>query len=254
MAKSTPQDFRIASLEPKVAVRTDNLMASGTAIPWEDRGSIGFFPAFFSTAFGVMFKPVATLAKMRRPETSNDARIFAYACGFVWFLAVLIQSAFAYYVFYNGDPKIVLDSHQYMINTLLEALLGGVAAAFMPTVISWMFYRLTAFDMTSKAPPVLVYNCITFLMGCSLLALIPGGTKPWLAFGPVLAGVWMFVLLLVTAISRLRVRAPAAIIGSVLTFLAISGLVCLGIFAIQFVWCSVMGNASLSAPIPVNFK
>jgi hypothetical protein len=255
LAKSTTsQDFRIASQEPKPAVRSANVMNSGTAIPWEDRGSIGVFPAFFSTAFGVMFKPVATLTKMRRPETSNDARTFAYAIGFVWFLAVLIQSAFAYFVFYSHDTSIVLDTHQYMINTALEAVLAGVGAAFISKLISWMFYRLTAFDMTSKAAPVMVYNCITFLMGVSLVALIPGGPKPLLAIGPMLAGVWMFILLLTMAIRRLRVRAVAAIIGSVLTFLAISGLVILAIFAINFVWGSVIGNASLNAPILTNTR
>ena len=254
MAKSTPQDFRIASLEPKPFERSADLMSSGTAIPWEDRGTLGFLPAFFATAFGIMFKPIATLTKMRRPETATDANIFAYACGIVWFLAVLIQSAFAYFVFYNRDDSIILDTHQYIINTLLEAVLSAVAAAFIPKLISWMFYRLTAFDMTSKAPPIMVYNCIAFLMGPSLLALIPGGTKPWLAFGPALAGVWMFILLLITAIARLRVRVGAAIIGSVITFLATSALVILGIFAIQFVWCSLMANASLTAPLPVTFK
>ncbi len=253
MTKSTPpQDFRIASQEPKAPVRSANVMNSGTAIPWEDRGSIGIFSAFFSTAFGVMFKPVATLTKMRRPETDNDARTFSYAIGFVWFLAVLIQSAFSYFVFYTGDKSIVLDTHQYVINTALEAVLAGAAGAFISKVISWMFYRLTAFDMTSKAPPVLVYNCITFLTGVSLVALIPGGPKPWLAIGPVLAGIWMFALLLVTAIRRLRVRAVAAIIGSFLTFLAISALVIVAIFGINFLWGSVIGNASLNAPILIN--
>jgi hypothetical protein len=189
---------------------------------------------------------------MRRPETANDANIFAYVCGFIWFLAVLVQSAFSYFVFYTHDASTILDSHQYVINTCLEAVLAGVAAAFMPKVISWMFYRLTAFDMTSKAPPVMVYNCIAFLGGVGLLALIPGGPKPWLAIGPALAGVWMFVLLLTTAVSRLRVRAVAAIIGSVLTFLAISGLVIVGIVAINLVWGTGIGNASLSAPIPLS--
>jgi hypothetical protein len=253
LAKSTssPQDFRIASLEPQPVARSADLMHSGTAIPWEDRGSIGFFPAFFGTALGVMFKPVATLTKMRRPETANDARIFAYACGFVWFLGVIIQSAFAYFVFYSRDASLAVDTHQYMINTALEAVLAGAGAAFLPNVISWMFYRLTAFDMTSKAPPVMVYNCIAFLGGVCLLALIPGGPKPWLAIGPALVGIWMFILLLTTAIARLRVRAVAAIIGSFLTFLAISALVILAIFVIQYVWCSVIGFSSLNSSAPL---
>ena len=211
-------------MEPKPAARSANLMSSGTAIPWEDRGSLGFFPAFFGTAFGIMFKPVAMLTKMRRPETANDANIFAYAVAALWFLSVLIQSAFAYFVFYTRDHTLYVDNQQYMINTLLEALLAGAAAAFMPRIISWIFYRLTAFDMTSKAPPVLVYNCITFLTGVSVLALLPG----------------------------LRIRVGAAIIGSTLTFLATSGLIILAIYAIQFLWCSVIGYASLTPAIPLT--
>jgi hypothetical protein len=239
-------------MEPKPAARSANLMSSGTAIPWEDRGSLGFFPAFFGTAFGIMFKPVAMLTKMRRPETANDANIFAYAVAALWFLSVLIQSAFAYFVFYTRDRTLYVDNQQYMINTLLEALLAGAAAAFMPRIISWIFYRLTAFDMTSKAPPVLVYNCITFLTGVSVLALLPGGPNPWFAVGPALVGVWMFILLLITAIARLRIRVGAAIIGSTLTFLATSGLIILAIYAIQFLWCSVIGYASLTPAIPLT--
>jgi hypothetical protein len=247
LAKST-QDYRIASLDQKAAaVKNVDLMASGSAIPWEDRGTVGFFVAFFQTAFGVMFKPVAMLSKLRRPETPNDARIFAFACGVIWFLAVIIQSAFAYFVFYANNKSLDVDTHQYMINTILGGILAAVAAAFLPNLVAWMFYRLTAFDMTSKAPPVLVYNCIAFLGGCCLWALIPGGAKPWLAFGPCLVGIWMWITLLIVAIRRLRIRPGAAIIGSILTLIAIAGLVIVGIFVINFLWNNVIGNSSLNA-------
>ena len=182
-------------------------MSSGSAIPWEDRGSIGYVSAFFKTAFGVMFKP--DLRHSRKCSTARNnqrctVRSPFYACGAVWFLAVIIHSAFAYFVFYNRTPALDVDGQQYVINTLLEAILAGVAAGVvMPHVVSWMFYRLTAFDMTSKAPPGLVFNCVTFLMGASLIALIPGATNPVLALSPMLVGVWMFVLLLIIAISRL---------------------------------------------------
>jgi hypothetical protein len=255
LAKSGPtQEFRIAAQDIKAAARPDDLMASGTGIPWEDRGTVGFFSAFFGTAFGVMFKPIATLKKMRRPETGNDAKIFAFACGVVWFFAVIIQSTFAYFVFYSHDSSILLNANQYRINTGLEAVLAGAAAVILPRVISWIFYRLTSFDMTSKAPPVLVSNCITFLSGVGVLALIPGGPRPWLAIAPVLAGVWMFVLLLVTAISRLRVKAVAAIIGSIITFIAVSALVVAAILAINFFWGNVIGNASITLPLPMNSR
>jgi hypothetical protein len=197
-----------------------------------------------------MFKPTQLLAKMRRPETANDARIFSYALGGVWFVSVLIQSAFAYYVFYNGDKSFEINSQQYLINTLLEAALAGVAAVMLPHLITWMFYRLTAFDMTSKSPPVLVHNYITYLMGPSLLAIIPGGPKPWLAIGPVLAGLWMFVTLLVVAIRRLRVRVGAAIIGSLLTLLGTAAIVVAGILLIGFVWSNLLDKGSIAPVAP----
>ena len=250
MAKySSPEDFRFKGLEKKIEQRAD-LMVSGSGIPWEDRGSIGFFGAFFKTALDAMFKPTQLLAKMRRPETATDARIFSYACGAIWFLAVIIQSAFAYFVFYVHDKSVDIDPQQYMLNTLLEGLGAGVAAALLPGVVAWMFYRLTAFDMTSKAPPILVRNVITYLMGASLLALIPGGPKPWLAIGPILAGVWMFITLLTVAISRLRIRVGAAIIGSMLTFLGTAAIVVGGIFAISQVWCTLLNKGSVTPIAP----
>ena len=241
---TSPNEMRIAAHQPK-PVEVVDLMVSGSGIPWEDRGSVGFMAAFFTTAWGMTFKPVRTLTKMRRPETADDAKRLAVAYGGIWFLAVGIQSAFAYYVFYVHDRSLEVDGRQYVINTILEAVLAGVAAALLPTVVAWMFYRLTAFDMTAKAPPVLVYNCIVYLMGPSLLALIPGATVPWLALGPALAGAWMFVLLLIVAIERLRIRVAAAIIGSVITFLATAGMVIIGILLVQLLWCNLLDKASI---------
>jgi hypothetical protein len=246
----SPEEFRFTGLEQKTVEERPDLMVSGSGIPWEDRGSFGYVGGFFKTALAAMFTPTNLVAKMRRPETATDARIFAYAIGFIWFLAVVIQSAFAYFVFYARDKSLAVDSQQYVLNTLLEGAAAGVAAALMPRVIAWMFYRLTAFDMTSKAPPVLVRNIITYLMGASLLALIPGGPTPWLAVGPILAGVWMFVTLLTAAISRLRVRAGAAIIGSILTFLGTSAIVVGGIFVIFQLWCTLLDKGSVGPAAP----
>jgi hypothetical protein len=242
---SSPNEMRNAMHQAKPGQVVD-LMVSGSGIPWEDRGSVGFIAGFFKTAFGMTFRPLRTLAKIRRPETANDAKRFAVACAGIWFLAVGIQSAFAYYVFYARDGTLNIDGQQYVINTLLEALLAGAAAALLPTVVARMLFRLTAYDMTTKAPPVLVYNCIVYLMGPSWLALIPGGTVHWLALGPVLAGAWMFVLLLIATIGYLRVRVSAAIIGSVITFVATAGMVIIGSLLLQLLWCKVLNNASLS--------
>jgi hypothetical protein len=236
----------------KQASQINDLMSSGSAIPWEDRGSVGLIGGFFATAFGMMFKPTQTLAKLRRPETDNDGKLFAAACGGVWFFAVIIQSAFAYFVFYNHDKSLDVDGQQYVINTLLEGVLAGAAAAILPKVVGMMFYRMTSFDMQSKAPPVLVYNVIAYLSAACLLALIPGGPLPWLAIGPVLVSVWMFVTLLIVAIARLRVRVGGAIIGTIITWLATMGMVIAGIWIIQFVWCNLMAKASIMPIVPLS--
>ena len=240
-----PQNTQFPSHKINAPPLSD-LMRSGSGIPWEDRGSVGFLAAFFGTAFGIMFKPLSTLAKMRRPETPTDANIFAYAIGAVWFFAVLIQSAFAYFVFYANDRALEIDPQQYLVNTLLEAALAAVAGALLPRLVAWMFYRLTSFDMTGNTPLVLINNTVVYLMSPSLLALIPGGTKPWLAIAPCVAGLWMFILLLIVSIGRLRIRVGAAIIGSILTFVASAGIVVGGIFLIQVLWCTVLNKSSLN--------
>jgi hypothetical protein len=253
LPKATPPHvFRIAAQEKKQAEEVVNLMASGPGIPWEDRGSVGVPVAFFKTAFSMMFKPVKTLKLLRRPETDRDAKLFSYVMAGIWFCSVLIQSAFNYYVFDTRDPKLDVNGQQYVINTLLEAVLAGAGAIVMTRIVSWMFYRLTAFDMVGNAPPVLAYNCIVYVTGASLLALIPGGPKSWLAIGPILAGIWMFLILLPVAIGRLRVRLGAAIIGSLLTFLGTAALVVVGMFAIHFLWCTLLDKGAVNPIVPLT--
>jgi hypothetical protein len=245
------QNLQFGSPKIKPPAYVD-LMVSGTGIPWEDRGSVGFMGAFFGTAFSMMFHPINTLAKMRRPETAKDAHVFTYVMGVVWFFAVAIQSAFAYFVFYAKDATLDIDGQQYVINTILEGVLAAGASALLPRVVAWMFYRLTAFDMTAKAPPVLVYNCIVYMTSPSLLALIPGGPRPWLAIGPCLAGVWMLFLILIVAIRRLRIGIGATVIGGILTFLACTGMVVGGIVLIQAIWSNVLGKSSLNPVVPTE--
>jgi hypothetical protein len=246
----SPDDIQIAAMQKKTVTAVD-LMVSGRGLPWEDRGTIGVVPAFFKTAWAAMFRPISLVTSMRRPETAKDANIFAYGLGIVWFLVVGIQSTFAYFVFYSRYPVDQQPAgQQYAINTALEGLAAGVAAVLMPRIVTWMYYRLTSFDMTSKAPPVLVYNTITYLMGVGILALIPGGTKPWLAIAPCVAAVWMCVLLLVVGIRRLRVRVGAGIIGSIVASLGAAAVVGGAWLALWLVWVQVMGNDSFPAPPP----
>jgi hypothetical protein len=247
-------DFRIASQQQKKATELVDLLASGPGIPWEDRGSRGFLSAFFSTVFAMMFHPAKTLAKLRRPETPTDARAFSYAVGGVWFIAYCLQSTFSYYRFFNNinDPKITFDSQQYVINTALGAVLCAAAAIFGCKFMSVLFYRLTSFDATTKSPPVLSYNCITYLAGASILAIIPGGPTPWLHIAPIVVAIWIYFSMIPVAVSRLRIRTGAAIIGSTLTFLAGIVLVAGGVTLINLLWITVLGKGSLTYFSPTD--
>lgn len=248
MAKYTaPEDIQIAALQKK-ARTVINLMVSGSGIPWEDRGSVGYFSAFFKTAFAAMFNPVSLLRKIRRPETTADARAFSFWCATIWFLAVISQSTFAYYVYYHGGG--VLFGAQYIVNTLFEALAAAAAAVLMPKVVGWMYHRLTAYEMDSKAPPLLVYNCVVYIMGPSLLALIPGGLNPWIQYGPILAAAWMSILLFIVGFAYLRVQIGSALIGAILTTLGSLAIVVAIWFALWLVWVYLLGYDSLLPPPP----
>ena len=248
MSKPT-SDFRIASQQKKAAEIVD-LMSSRSGIPWEDRGSRGFVGALFSTIFAMMFSPVKTLTNLRRPETSTDAKLFCYCIAGIWFIAYCLQSAFNYFVFYTRDPKLVVDGQQFIIDTALGAALCAVATVLLSHVVSKMFFRLTAFDATTKSPPVLSYNCVVYLMSPSILALIPGGPKPWLHIAPCIVAIWIFIQLILVAIYRLRVRPGAAIIGSILTFLATTILVVAGITATNLLWNTALDKGAVTPTIP----
>jgi hypothetical protein len=198
----------------------------------------------------MMFHPAKTLFKLRRPETNTDAKIFSYAIGGVWFIAYCLQSTFAYYAFYNNDPKLIVDGQQYVINTALGAALCAVAAVFLIKIVSLMFTRLTAFDATIRTPPVLTFNCLAYLASASILALIPGGPKPWFAISPCIVGIWVFVGLPTVAVSRLRIRVGAAIIGSILTLLATTAMVAGGIAGINFLWNTLLDKGAVSTFTP----
>ena len=145
----------------KKQVTAVDLMVSGSGIPWEDRGSIGLVGAFFKTLFGMMFKPVATLSKMRRPETTGDSNSFAYLCAGLWAIGSVVQSLVARSRYASDEG---FDPNQYWINTAVEAVAVGVLMAVLARVLGMLFYKLTAFDMATKAPPVLVHNTVNYLM------------------------------------------------------------------------------------------
>jgi len=250
MAKYTsPQDVQIRALDEKKQAQLIDMMAPGPGIPWEDRGSVGLVGAFFKTAFGMMFSPVNLLQKLRRPETAEDSNAFVYVIGVVWLLAMVIQSAFDYWLLYRTNTKIEFDAKQYIINSALEAIAAGVGAVVLCRFLGILYFKSISFDLSQPAPPVLAHNVVAYSTSPSLLALIPGsyGVIP---LGALAALVWMLVLWIKGARGRLRVRPGGAVVGPVLTFVVCCAAIAVASLALWAIWVQVMGKGSITIPEP----
>ncbi|MDP9173624.1 MAG: hypothetical protein M3O30_07135 [Planctomycetota bacterium] len=251
MAKTyIPDNIRIASQEVKAAKLYD-LMIPGPGVPWEDRNSSGSVSSFLKTATGLMFHPAATLNRMRRPDSRAEANSFAMVCAVIWVMAVFIQSAFDYFVYYKSNVNLI--ANQYWVNTAIQAVLVGAGAFMLPRVASGLYFKLAGYDMTTKVSPELVHNTLAYLMAPSLVALIPGsymGTYIGIWIAPLLALLWILLLWMAAGVGRLRIGVAGAMVSSVLTFL-----ICMGIgVAIYFVGRTV-GSKTLdmdSIPTPLH--
>src|SRR5438045_1880810 len=168
MAKSStpPPGVAIASLDAR-KTQILNLMAPGPGTDWEDRGSVGVFGAFFKTAFKSMFKPAQLLDSIRRPETGGDSFSFALGCGLMWTLSAAVHG----YLYYRHLFKLEQETWEstktdrYTVNGHLYVIIGAILAILMPVIVllfqkfgSRIYYSLVHTEMTSKSPPVLVYN------------------------------------------------------------------------------------------------
>jgi len=235
MAKhvESPADVQIAALQ-KEERRFGNLLASGSGTPWEDRGSIGFIPAFFKTAIKSMTSPNQLLYSIRRPETASDARIFAILCGVCWGLSWVIQD---YLDFLWHIPKIEWDYVDQGYVWAIHFALGLAGCWLLLSLVVRVFYKLiSAGDMRSKYPTVLQFNVYAYCLGPSLIALIPfkfGG----LFIGWTIALIWIYFLFVYAAINRLAIKPLGSIICNAITVWGFFGLA----VAAWYIACKVFG-------------
>jgi hypothetical protein len=209
MAKNidAPPDVEITSMR-KQQVRHRNPMEPGAGTPWEDRGSIGFVPAIFKTAFAAMFAPRRLLDSRRRPETRSDARILAIAYGVMWGLSWVVHDVLR---FMRSDETFMIDYHGYAM--FAHFALGVAGTFFVLQFGSALFYKLmSAGDTSGRIPPVLVYNVFAYCLGPSILAIIPFG------IGPIVALVWIFGLIVFGAVSRLSMKGGNAFVCALISF------------------------------------
>jgi hypothetical protein len=203
-----------------------NLMAPGPGTPWEDRGSIGVVGAFFKTCFRSMFKPAELLDVIRRPETGGDSRSFAIGCGLMWGISALIHG-YLYYKHMVGEEvrtatsttedRITVLGQPWAIWCVIAAVLAVIGVLLFQKIGSSIYYSLVATEMKSKAPPILAYNIFGYCLGPSLLAIIP-------IAGPVLAVIWIVIILSIGGATRLKISVRGAVTASMVAVAAMVGL------------------------------
>ena len=225
MAKPTPHpNVAIASLDARKQTMF-NLMAPGPGTPWEDRGSIGTVGAFFKTAFKSMLKPADLLDSIRRPETGSDSRSFAVGCGILWGLSVLIHGWFYWKHLLGEETRTAGSGTEYRITVVgqsfwLWCAIAAVAAVLGAIVFqkigSKLYYSMVATEMKSKAPVMLAYNIFGYALGPSLLAPIP-------FVGPVLALLWIIIVLIVGGTTRMKISFAGAITGALISVAVMIG-------------------------------
>ena len=225
MAKPTPPpNVAIASLDARKQTMF-NLMAPGPGTPWEDRGSIGVIGAFFKTCFKSMLKPADLLDSIRRPETGGDSFSFAIGCGIMWALSVLVHGWFIWKHLLGEETRTEGSGTEYRITVIgqsywLWCAIAAVAAVVGAVVFqkfgSRIYYSMVATEMKSKAPVVLVHNIFGYALGPSLLAPIP-------FVGPILAVIWIVMVLIIGGTTRMKISLAGAITGSVVSMAVMIG-------------------------------
>ena len=207
----TPQNIEIAALKQKAVMRFDP-MAPGPGTPWEDRASHGVVGAFFKTVGMSLFAPAKLASAVRRPETTSDTSSFLIACCVCWSLSAFIHGMIFEHQLAK-DPRVTIDN--YTIDTVIAAVAAGVGVWLLFRLYNMIYAKLVAQEKNqSPLPPALLYNINAYALGPSIVALIP-------FVGPPLALLWILVALVAVGIGRLRLRFAAALIDSLIPFVAV---------------------------------
>ncbi len=242
MAKNiqAPSDIRIASLDQKKETMVHNLMEPGPGTPWEDRGTHGLIRAFFRTCLMSLKSPVALFRSIRRPDTSSDATAFIIGCGLMWGIGSAIYNL-ALLPWYQKQPNVEVVTGVYLLQTALQIILAPVAMWLMLKLFCAFYLKMTSDEMRSKAPPVLMYNVFAYAAGPSILALIP-------LFGHIAAGIWIMALMMIAGVKRQYITTRGAVIGVILSIIAVGAIAIAAGFVLSMVWNNVMGGSVIVYP------
>jgi hypothetical protein len=208
----TPADVDIHSMR-KQFTQVGNLLEAGPGTPWDDRGSIGVVPAFVRTVKGMLTHPARLLAQLRRPETPGDARAFALICCGFWAASWVLHDVIAF-ARSNEEFDYTIQGYTWVGH----AAQGFAGCWFGLKLVTRLFYKLaSAGEMRSRFPIVLANNVYSYCLAPSVLALIP------YYIGPGIAAVWIFFLLIHSAVNRLAIKKSGAIICNTIAFVAVIG-------------------------------
>jgi len=248
-----PPDIEIAALR-KQTDEVRNPMEAGAGTPWEDRGTLGVLPAFLKTCLASLTGPSSLFSQIRRPETTNDGRIFAIGCGMCWAISLLIHRLILQW-HYNrqrvtaegpskGMAMYEIDPMLFWVENALFAAAAVGAVLLFIFFVSRVYQKMVATEVKYPTTQALYVNLFAYALGPSLLAVIP-------IAGPVLAIGWTFVLLIVAGSTRLRLNAGSAAVASFISMAAML----LGCAAAWFVlrmlvWEAMTGGAINSVKLP----
>jgi hypothetical protein len=199
-------NIHIAALEKK-KVEQANLMQPGPGTPWEDRGHLGTVKAFFATAGASLKAPVQLLNTIRRPETHSDARGYVIGCGIMWGLGSIVQAILWKWHIKEGWEH---DEMWYRIGVGVLFVLSIGLVYMLHAMASAIMSKLNSAETGNRAPPVLTYNVLAYVLGPSILAPIP-------LIGPLVSLMWIVGLAIRASISRLRLKISTSIVNVLLT-------------------------------------
>ena len=240
MAKGyeAPPGVDIAALRNKKKTAALDLMMPGPGTPWEDRGNLGLVKAFVQTCIQSITKPGLLLDHIRRPDTTGEARQFAYGCAALWAVSVAVH-AILYHVMNPPPAEWGLAESQFYIYALIMGVLAG-AGAFVLCVMfaSRMYFAMVSTELKNAAPRVLLHNMFCYNLGPSILAPVP-------VIGPPAALLFIFIAWIVGGAKRLYISWRGAVVAAVLTMAAVLVMASVGAYVADM----VLGNVlSLGKP------
>jgi hypothetical protein len=213
--------------------RTD-LMNSGAGTPWEDRGQLGVVTAYFKTLIQAFTAPAKLFDELRRPDSFGDGTSFAFICGLWWSASELIHT---WLIARFGKLPENAASPWFM--GILIAVLAPFATVAIARIAAIVFGKLISTEIRSTdAPQVLLFNLFAYCFAPSIFAIIPIAGVP-------IASIWTFVLMLIMATAKLRLKIGGAIINVILTSIVIAAcgfVIAYGIsFISAFLWKAWFG-------------